>query len=100
MTIVTILRTIARRLTPFASGAGAGVSVLGGNITVARSSTPPFVMTPFGAGNDAVGRAAQAVSLGADHAFPPLKFPTGGCSALGGGGTETGTRLGRKRGRD
>jgi hypothetical protein len=43
------------------------------------------VTNRFGAGDGAVDRAAQMISLAAGYAFPPLKFPLGGCSSVNGG---------------
>jgi hypothetical protein len=72
-------------LAPTAYGAPGGMFVPGGNVTIAMASQPPIVTNRFGAGDGAVDRAAQTISLAAGYAFPPLKFPLGGCSSVNGG---------------
>ena len=61
-----------------------GMFVLGGNISVSRSFSLPFIANRFGGGDAALDRGAAMVNVARGHAFPPLSFATGGCNSLGG----------------
>ena len=65
-------------------GSRGGIPVPGGNITIAPSATPRFATTPLGGGDAAISRATRLASSLSGLGLQPLRFPTAGCSSLGG----------------